>query len=450
MKSPTASGASKRAISSPVVKILTFMGALFLSMGIATTAQAADSTPATLDAIGDFLEDCQKQGYTFCKDDGVELQAETELSRELYGTASAIAIGAPTEEKDPESWQSLAEEVAESTGTKNFILIVDQPGTTPDGVYLAGFGGSREELKASIAAALEDNPDGSLAIIGANIGDTLGTIPAEALEDTVSETLQSVLDLMMKFFPYMLLPLVLMAVVKITQAIMYGGSYGYSSTASRSYESGEAKKERLAKEAKAKQALEDERRRAAKAQAKKEKEKALREAAERLQKEKELASQEASDRANQIVGISAGARREYEIFAATAVRYGDSSNGDLQTAAKKAKKLLERLDTLYERAGMLSSESVISNLNRSYAKSIKNLNKVFSENYFEEVALEGELWRNSRAKIARALGILDSFEAQVLRNIQQINESRELEFEVALDRLIQESADDVKTAYNKS
>lgn len=449
MKPPIASGTPRRPLSSLAAKILAFMGALFLSMGVATAAQAADTTPATPEAISSFLEDCQKQSYAFCKDDGVELKAETKLSGELDGIASGIAIGAPTEETTSESWQSLAEEVAKSTETENFVLIVDQPNDNPDGVYLAGFGGSREGLQASIAAALKDEPDGSVAVIGANIRGIMAVDPENTFEGYVGEMLESVIDLMMRLFPYMMIPLILVVIVKHFNYLAPGRGYSYSSSASRSYESGESKKLRLAEEAKAKEILEEERRRAAKAQVKKEKQEALREAADKLQKEKEFAGQEAADRAKQIVGISAGTRREYEIFAATAVRYGESSNGDLQVASKKAKKLLERLDTLYERAGRLSSESLISNLNRSYAKSIKNLNKVFSENYFEEIALDGELWRNSKAKIARALGILDRFEIQVLRNIQQINESRELEFEVALDRLIQEGADDVETAYGR-
>lgn len=82
-----------------------------------------------------------------------------------------------------------------------------------------------------------------------------------------------------------------------------------------------------------------------------------------------------------------------------------------------------------------------------YASRIEKLVSLLGESYYVDMANDPYAWRSSGKGMKNVKLALEEFQAQILENIQQLNEDRELEFQVALSMLLNKNTVQLDEVY---
>lgn len=98
--------------------------------------------------------------------------------------------------------------------------------------------------------------------------------------------------------------------------------------------------------------------------------------------------------------------------------------------------LLKNLSELFGRLNRKSNRQSQRLAEQSYLSTVKKLNGALSEDYFGDLIKNPNLWENSGEKAKKVLDALESVNRQVIENIRQVNASKELEFQIALDTIL--------------
>jgi len=72
----------------------------------------------------------------------------------------------------------------------------------------------------------------------------------------------------------------------------------------------------------------------------------------------------------------------------------------------------------------------------NYTNTLKKLNKALDVDYYLDIKKNPRLWDNREARISAVERAVAATAAQLLKNIQQVNASQDIEYEVSLDSLI--------------
>ncbi|GAA2525121.1 hypothetical protein [Rarobacter incanus] len=92
---------------------------------------------------------------------------------------------------------------------------------------------------------------------------------------------------------------------------------------------------------------------------------------------------------------------------------------------------------LFVRVRRRGTDQQIRLLQVQYKDTLTKLLSALADDYYADIARNPEFWSNPRDRMAEVERAIGSVDRQALDNIRQVNESRDLEFKVALDSLNQ-------------
>jgi len=96
--------------------------------------------------------------------------------------------------------------------------------------------------------------------------------------------------------------------------------------------------------------------------------------------------------------------------------------------------LLEHLSDLFARAQQGPEQQQRLLVSR-YAETLTKLASLLSEDYYGDLLTKPGYWSDPEQRIAQVLGAVDAVDREVVENIRQLSESRDIEFRVALESL---------------
>lgn len=98
--------------------------------------------------------------------------------------------------------------------------------------------------------------------------------------------------------------------------------------------------------------------------------------------------------------------------------------------------LSEHLSELFVRVRSRGTDQQLRLLLVQYRDTLSKLVKALADDYYGDVQRNPQYWSNPQGRLAEVQRAVDSVDLQAVENIRQVNESRDLEFKVALDSLI--------------
>lgn len=134
----------------------------------------------------------------------------------------------------------------------------------------------------------------------------------------------------------------------------------------------------------------------------------------------------------------------------------------------KSNSLREKIDEVYGNIVSLNDaidEGNISNSQKisvqvEYADRLDKMNSLLGEEYYVNIVQNPDYWTNSQMRKDRVVKALDALNEQIIENIQQVNDEREIDFTVALQVILGDAfnesvendsnKDNVSGAYNRS
>lgn len=94
------------------------------------------------------------------------------------------------------------------------------------------------------------------------------------------------------------------------------------------------------------------------------------------------------------------------------------------------------ISELFVRVRKRGTDQQIRLLQAKYKDTLSKLLKALDGDYYGDILVNPQYWSNAEARLAEVRRAVDSVDQQAVENIKQVNESRDLEFQVALDSLI--------------
>lgn len=98
--------------------------------------------------------------------------------------------------------------------------------------------------------------------------------------------------------------------------------------------------------------------------------------------------------------------------------------------------LSEHVSELFVRVRGRGTEQQLRLLLVQYRDTLSKLLKALAEDYYGDVQRNPQYWSNPQGRLTEVQRAVESVDQQAVENIRQVNESRDLEFKVALDSLI--------------
>ncbi len=140
--------------------------------------------------------------------------------------------------------------------------------------------------------------------------------------------------------------------------------------------------------------------------------------------------------ADKSVQLSDELREQLNRLSNTAERYRRSGNSELLEASELISTLLTHIYELFRRIDKKNSRQYRELAQVRYLDTSQKLNGALSEDYFEYIVKSPSFWDSSEEKKTAVLSALRSVDRQVVENIKQVNSSKEIEFKVAMESLI--------------
>lgn len=91
---------------------------------------------------------------------------------------------------------------------------------------------------------------------------------------------------------------------------------------------------------------------------------------------------------------------------------------------------------LFVRVHKRGTDQQVRLLQAQYKDVLGKLLKALDDEYYGDILANPQYWSNPNERVAEVRQAVDSVDRQAVENIKQVNESRDLEFKVALDSLI--------------
>lgn len=98
--------------------------------------------------------------------------------------------------------------------------------------------------------------------------------------------------------------------------------------------------------------------------------------------------------------------------------------------------MTRHVSELFVRVHKRGSEQQLRLLQSKYKDTLSKLRKALNDDYYGDIVNNPQYWGNPEGRLAEVSLAIDSVDQQAVENIRQVNESRDLEFKVALDSLI--------------
>ena len=104
--------------------------------------------------------------------------------------------------------------------------------------------------------------------------------------------------------------------------------------------------------------------------------------------------------------------------------------------SERIRGLTRHVSELFVRVRQRGTEQQLRLLTVQYKDTLSKLTKALADDYYGDIRSNPQYWSNPDQRAREVQLAVDSVDAQVVENIKQVNESRDLEFKVALDSLI--------------
>ncbi|WP_449278328.1 hypothetical protein [Leucobacter sp. GX24907] len=91
---------------------------------------------------------------------------------------------------------------------------------------------------------------------------------------------------------------------------------------------------------------------------------------------------------------------------------------------------------LFVRVRKRGTNQQVRLLQAQYKDTLSKLLKALDDDYYGDILANPQYWSHPEARLTEVQRAVDSVDQQAVENIRQVNESRDLEFQVALDSLI--------------
>ncbi|MCB1274365.1 MAG: hypothetical protein KDB25_08245 [Leucobacter sp.] len=98
--------------------------------------------------------------------------------------------------------------------------------------------------------------------------------------------------------------------------------------------------------------------------------------------------------------------------------------------------LTEHLTDLFVRVRQRGTEQQMRLLISQYQDTLSKLTKALADDYYGDILRNPHYWTRPEDRIREVQLAVEAVDAQAIENVRQLNESRDLEFQVALDSLI--------------
>lgn len=98
--------------------------------------------------------------------------------------------------------------------------------------------------------------------------------------------------------------------------------------------------------------------------------------------------------------------------------------------------LAQHLSELFVRARKRGSDQQIRLLQAQYKDTLAKLHKALADDYYGDILANPQYWSGPETRLDEVRRAVDAVDVQAVENIRQVNESRDLDFKVALDSLI--------------
>ena len=98
--------------------------------------------------------------------------------------------------------------------------------------------------------------------------------------------------------------------------------------------------------------------------------------------------------------------------------------------------LAEHVSELFVRVRQRGTEQQLRLLTVQYKDTLAKLTKALADDYYGDIRRNPQYWSNPEERAREVQRAVESVDAQLVENIKQVNESRDLEFKVALASLI--------------
>jgi len=154
--------------------------------------------------------------------------------------------------------------------------------------------------------------------------------------------------------------------------------------------------------------------------------------------------------AQKSVQISEELRSELTKISKTLESYERSSNQDLTEAAALLRPVHSHIFELFARIDRKNSKQNREIAQVRYLDILRKLNSTLSKDYFEDIVQNPNLWENSGEKVATVFAALRSVDRQIIENIKQVNSSKEIEVQVAMERLLGSEETSVDEAFGEA
>jgi len=307
------------------------------------------------------------QSTTVCVADGASITDESAVAAALGDKAHVAVVS--NDDSNSLNPNQLATQLAQASGTKELILVVDMGSSDRFGVYSQS-GKSDEILKALNGAG---QSDGGEAIVSSNVASIYSTPGSGNTSNSGGGGASLLIGVIAGF------------VIVVTAGFFIG------------------------------QILSGRRRR---------------EAVEAGKPSREAIAAQRS------VELSEDIRKELATVLKTIERYQRSGGQRFKEAAALLQPIHDHIYELFGRIDRKKSKQNRDLAQVRYFSTLKKLNSTLSNDYFDDIVKNPGLWEDSEQKIRGVLTALKSVDKQIIENIKQVNSSKEIEFQVAVESLI--------------
>ncbi|UOQ60334.1 hypothetical protein MUN76_15075 [Leucobacter rhizosphaerae] len=115
----------------------------------------------------------------------------------------------------------------------------------------------------------------------------------------------------------------------------------------------------------------------------------------------------------------------------------DRWSAPFPTIGPRVTGMTRHVSELFVRVHKRGSDQQLRLLQSKYKDTLSKLRKALNDDYYGDIVQNPQYWSNPEGRLAEVSLAIDSVDQQAVENIRQVNESRDLEFKVALDSLIQ-------------
>lgn len=176
----------------------------------------------------------------------------------------------------------------------------------------------------------------------------------------------------------------------------------------------------------------------------------LKKSANSVRRSKGLENSGLSPEKQRSVEITDDLRRELNEMTELIQDYQKAHNALLQEVAVILRSINQHIYELFSRIDKKNAGNSRAIAQVRYLDAFKKLNDVAGKDYFADIVNNPNLWDDSDSKVQETLKAIKSLDKQIVDNIRQVNNSKEIDFKIAVDALMGSQSMDVEDIFSEN